>query len=1157
MRFAELELIKYGRFEGHSLSFPRNRPDLHIVFGPNEAGKSTTMAAISDLLFGFPHITPYDFRFDKQLLKVGALLQADGNDLVCRRKKGRVGTLLDGQDRVLDEGTLTAMLAGYSGESFQRMFSLDHRRLRDGGRAILEAKDDIGQAIFAAGSGLVGIAALVEGLEEEAREIWTRRTGDRRYYAAQREFDEAKARQKAAVIKPAAWDDLRQELDRLDAAIHELRSRRSEREREREVVERLRRVLPHAALYRRAEAELATLADAPLLPAGAAETLNQIAMAIAAAETEIGLATSERDKVLASLGDALFDQRMIERSGDIEALRETKGAIDKSLSDLPRRRTELNTRMLRLAELLPELGWAEAPASAIKTRLPQRVRVAELRSLLETRSALDATLSAASADEAAAHQALVGLTAELNEMPEAPDLRDFSAVLRIARGAGDLDAAVSAAKREADRRVVALSSGLALLAPWSGTTDALRSMVLPSDAELAAGQIAIAQTALAVSEAKREHQAELDRRQALDLQRTHLVRDDRAISPDAITAAREDRDLLWRGVRAHLLDERPLSDPAESANDFERRSSIADSVADRRYAAAEQSARLVALQEEFERNALAVELQVRRLNDALTAAESATRSWQALLAPTGLLLDPKALSAWSDRRRRALDMADEAENALAATREAERRREDARAGLVNALSAVGGPDASGQPFGFLLHMAERLETAALEAAQRRRDLAAKITAAENLLKRAEAKRLAAERDFADWQTRWASAVATVGLTPESSPAVVRAQLDLLEELRGDIDEILALQQRIAALEADIGAFNEAVSVLARACGVGVDGRTAMELLLQLSSAVRQAMALKTRRTALEEQLLALEQRVNNAETARTRALARFRPLSEAAGTVDQSELAAAVGRSDRARQLRGELDRSAGEIVMAGAGPPLTALLTESENADAAALMVRSNALQDELARLSDEIALLTGERATAQASFVRLNDGPDAAIAAADAELARAEMAVQAEAFIRKRAEVALLKWGIKRYRAEKQTPLLRRASGIFSKLTLGRYSELLVDLDGDRAQLAGLGLDHAVVPVERMSEGTIDQLFLALRLAAVEDTVAAGATLPFLADDLFINYDDDRASAGFEVLAELAQTTQVLFFTHHQHLAAIAEAALGSRTVSRSYLS
>ena len=52
----------------------------------------------------------------------------------------------------------------------------------------------------------------------------------------------------------------------------------------------------------------------------------------------------------------------------------------------------------------------------------------------------------------------------------------------------------------------------------------------------------------------------------------------------------------------------------------------------------------------------------------------------------------------------------------------------------------------------------------------------------------------------------------------------------------------------------------------------------------------------------------------------------------------------------------------------------------------------------------------------------------------------------------------------------------------------------------------------------------------------------------LPFVADDLFINFDNDRAAAGFEVLAELAQKNQVLFFTHHQHPVNIAQGTLGA---------
>lgn len=73
-------------------------------------------------------------------------------------------------------------------------------------------------------------------------------------------------------------------------------------------------------------------------------------------------------------------------------------------------------------------------------------------------------------------------------------------------------------------------------------------------------------------------------------------------------------------------------------------------------------------------------------------------------------------------------------------------------------------------------------------------------------------------------------------------------------------------------------------------------------------------------------------------------------------------------------------------------------------------------------------------------------------------------------------------------------------------------------------------------------------DQLFLALRLAAAEQSIAVGTRFQFLADDLFINFDDARARVGFEVLAELAGSTQTLFFKHHAHLAELAAEVVGA---------
>ena len=77
-------------------------------------------------------------------------------------------------------------------------------------------------------------------------------------------------------------------------------------------------------------------------------------------------------------------------------------------------------------------------------------------------------------------------------------------------------------------------------------------------------------------------------------------------------------------------------------------------------------------------------------------------------------------------------------------------------------------------------------------------------------------------------------------------------------------------------------------------------------------------------------------------------------------------------------------------------------------------------------------------------------------------------------------------------------------------------------------------------------LSDGTLDQLFLSLRLASIEQHLASQEAMPLVLDDIFINFDDDRTRAGIEVLAEFAQKTQVLLLTHHARTLELAKKAL-----------
>jgi uncharacterized protein YhaN len=88
----------------------------------------------------------------------------------------------------------------------------------------------------------------------------------------------------------------------------------------------------------------------------------------------------------------------------------------------------------------------------------------------------------------------------------------------------------------------------------------------------------------------------------------------------------------------------------------------------------------------------------------------------------------------------------------------------------------------------------------------------------------------------------------------------------------------------------------------------------------------------------------------------------------------------------------------------------------------------------------------------------------------------------------------------------------------------------------------------------IEALSEGTRDQLYLALRLVALEDFTATAPPLPFIADDILQTFDDSRALAAMRALIGLSRKVQVIVLTHHNHLAELSRALPAGSVFVRS---
>ena len=134
-------------------------------------------------------------------------------------------------------------------------------------------------------------------------------------------------------------------------------------------------------------------------------------------------------------------------------------------------------------------------------------------------------------------------------------------------------------------------------------------------------------------------------------------------------------------------------------------------------------------------------------------------------------------------------------------------------------------------------------------------------------------------------------------------------------------------------------------------------------------------------------------------------------------------------------------------------------------------------------------------------------------------------------------------------------QPPVLRDASHWLTRLTDGRHTSITTTID--EARLEVHDADGGVWKPERLSRGTREQVFLALRLALVRDLQRHGVQLPLVMDDALVNFDDDRARAAARVRVEFVSDQpgerQMLVFTCHAHVAEIfAEAQASVRSLS-----
>lgn len=1162
MKILRLDLRAFGPFTDVLLDLSGGNEGLHVIYGPNEAGKSSALRALEQMFFGIPAKSQDDFLHPYQHLRIGATLSRPGaSPLTFLRRKGAKNTLLaDDGATLLDEAALRPFLEGLDQNAFATRFGIGHAQLVKGGKEVVEGGGDVGQLLFAAGSGIAGLRSVRDRLEQEADDLFRPRGQTQRINQRLRDLKLARDKIGQCQLHGDDWAGARKALDEAVSRLGEVDQRLHRAQSERRRLERIRQALPLVCKRKDGQARLEALGKVVLLPAGFAERRREAMTALTLAQQAHATAKQELARLDEQLRALVIPEALLAESPRIERLPDLVGSHRKARRDLPALRARRDQLRDDAAEILRELR-PDLTLDAPDQIRPTRTQQLQIQDLGRRDAALSNEIRRAEEEIEASRVALAQAQSDLDATEKPRDPAALKTALRRAQSQGNLqeqfdEAAAALAQAEQQAAVE-----LARLPLWSGTLEQLERLCLPrpetvdrweNDLDRAAQQLQLFEERTAAADAER---ADLDRQ----IDQLRLEGD--VPTEESLLAARRLRDAGWELVVAAWQGGGPDSQRlAEFLTHFPAQ---ADLPAAYREAVAQADALADRLRREAHRVATRAGLQARRdaaarqvlalrpqADEARAQLRRLEQAWAECWRPAGIEpLSPREMRAWLVQQRSLAAQGQPLRAQRTSLRQLEQRIATTRDELQQGLSELGQhPAAKAETLSALMDRCAAAVEQLDEAAARRRQLEREVQQLQSRLAAAQSAADKARAERAQWRGQWSAAIEPLGLPPDTTPAVANEFVARIGDLFDRLKDARALEERIAGIDRDAQAFHEQVADLCRHVAPDLAALPAEQGAEELIARLHKAQQDCKNRNALQaehDRHLAERDRAAQAIRQQTALLAT---MCREASCATPEALPRAEADSDKASRLLDAIASLDEQLLELSSGAGIEALLEE-------VAAVKPDDLDARLAQLDENIQQAETERQrlseTIGAARNRLASMDDSAVAADAAEEAQdllARLEADVEHYVRLRFALAVLREGIERYRAKHQTHVLTRASELFQQLTLGSFEGLRADVEEQgKSVLVGVRPGgKQTVGLSGMSDGTGDQLYLALRLASLENHLASHEPVPFIVDDILISFDDARAMAALGLLAEFSRRVQILFFTHHQHLVELARSTL-----------
>ncbi|WAA13443.1 AAA family ATPase [Fervidibacillus halotolerans] len=1139
-------VLHFKRFEidlGRDNSF-------HIFYGPNEAGKSTLLKLLIDLLFGGKIDEDLKQHFDTRS-RLEAILHHTSLPLIHFYRKRRYSKLVlvgeDGKD--LSHDILSPYLSGYQKEQYALLFGFDHERLRKGGESLLQSGGHAGISLFESGGGIQYLQQILQQLNDRTKELLDptfRKSSSKLLNKSWKQYKDSMNAVKEKGLRGEDWHKKANEIDEKKKALTLLQEELEKIQGEIAKKRRGQRIWKPYRDRKNLLSQFETLKGIPTLSEEMIQYVTDVLENYQKVKGEKAKGKAKYTQKQSLEEQIRYDQKILQLGTEIHSLNEkVQQYITRKMKEIPEDRRSMNEwkeeARLLLASIAPSVPIQEADQLQIPysdeediLMLAEDIKKWEL-SLQGERERLDEQSFERSK-----------IQRELDGMKDPVDPAPFEQLIRQVQREGDIDDQIEKTKREWEMGKQTIRRIQKEQNIWTESIQKLADISIPLQetiekyterwTELEKKKEEIEQ---GLVKEKQQLKDTIDRLEQIELGGYVPVEDD-------LKRARMNRNEHWDQVKSVWLENQKeenwdFSDIESLATTFERSMEEADEIADLMRRESDRSAKRANLLLQKQQT----EKGIGQLEERLLANErefsALKENWEKEWEISGIEpKSPREMKEWLNAfYRPVLEEWKKVKESEHQYDDMLRKKATLLNELKNAVQTIGFQSPSDEEH--IEIFLQKIETFVKKAEEKRinienlknrlKDSELKIAVQKQKVEQLDKQLQIAKEKWEKIQRKYPH----LGENPE----VAKSTIEKLRKLFQIISNMNRTEQSIRNKNADCEDFENQVKDLAKRLSENLSDYPSIESFVRtLRETYEMEKEKKTKADEIRKQLKEIEMEILENEQKEAEYKQILESYMNTYHCTTYDELQELLHRAIHKKDLEEKIQDTEERLMEAGDFLPLDQLEKEAESIENPDILPNQiEQLEEKFEELETRMKDEKEHLWQLEREFEEMNETKtDAIMYSQKAESYLAEVDQYWNEYLRFELAKRLLQRAIDQYRRKNESTVIKKASNFFQQLTIDHYKQLIIDYEENVPLLVAIDRRGEKRKVHEMSDGTRDQLYLALRLAFVENHLDDSDPLPLIMDDIFVHFDDERTKATLAILNEFASKTQILYFTHHQ---------------------